>query len=397
MSVQKEYNKTTVELIEMVENVPELKHLLEKAITKGCAINPDKSTNPVQSLEDYYDFIDHSQKAMPWDIISCPGQPTVFGRMYQALCYCYFINCMQLEELEEKDFFTNSLQYMEPYREWLVEYCKSWGRHLSSPESWNKEYEELLMQQEELGMTKGWYEDPSNWHSFNDFFARHLKSPEQRPVSAPEENSIVVSPCDCTPQGVWDIDSESHIITESKIAIKSRVFNSVRNLITPESPYCDAFANGKFYHAFLNANDYHRYHFPLDGTIKELRIIPGNDALGGKVTWVPELRQYVVDCSVPGWQSIETRGLAIIDTGEYGIVAVMPIGMSQVASVNFESNLKAGDKIKKGAPLGYFLFGGSDFILVFQEKARFNLTAPKAGEGRWEHIFTGAKLGEICK
>lgn len=55
------------------------------------------------------------------------------------------------------------------------------------------------------------------------------------------------------------------------------------------------------------ANDYHRYHFPLDGVIKELRVIPGEDALGGSITWEPQLQQYVVDCSVPGWQSIETR------------------------------------------------------------------------------------------
>ena len=253
------------------------------------------------------------------------------------------------------------------------------------------------MQQEELGMTKGWYEESSNWKSFNDFFARRLKSPDQRPVASPEDNSVVASPCDCVPQGAWDIDSDSYIITDDKIAVKSRVFNSVRNLITPESPYCDEFANGVFYHAFLNANDYHCYHFPLDGVIKELRVVPGDDALGGNITWEPELQQYVVDCSVPGWQSIETRGLAIIETEEYGLVAVMPIGMSQVASVNFEKNLKVGDKVKKGDVLGYFLFGGSDFVLVFQEKARFKLTAPVEETGGWKHILTGEKLGELGK
>lgn len=384
-----------MKLRDLVEGNSELKMLLERAIDKGKAVNPDKETNPVQSLEEYYQFIEHSQRAMPWDIILCPGQPTVFGRMYQALCYCYFINCMPLEELEGRNLFTASVQYVEPYRSWLVEYCKAWGGYLSSPESWNKEYEEMLMKQQELGMTHGWYEDPSNWHSFNDFFARRLKSPEQRPVSSPDDNSVVVSPCDSTPQGVWNIDENSNIVTEDKIAVKSRVFNSVRNLITPESPYCDEFAGGVFYHAFLNANDYHRYHFPLDGVIKEMRVIPGDDALGGKVTWEPEMQQYVVDCSVPGWQSIETRALLILDTEKYGLVAVMPVGMSQVASVNFESNLKVGDRVKKGDPLGYFLFGGSDFVLVFQKRAGFKLTAPVKETGGWKHIFTGAKLGEL--
>lgn len=386
-----------MKLVELVEGNDELKMLLVKAIEKGKAINPDKESNPVQSLEDYYRFMEYSQKAMPWDIIFCPGQPSVFGRMYQALCYCYFINCMPLEELEGRNLFTASVQYVEPYRSWLIDYCKTWGRFLSSPDSWNKEYEEMMMQQEELGMTNGWYEDPSNWKSFNDFFARRLISPDVRPVASPGDNSVVVSPCDSTPQGVWEIDDESYIVTDKKIAVKSRVFNSVRNLITPESPYCNEFAGGVFYHAFLNANDYHRYHFPLDGVIKEMRIVPGDDALGGKVTWEPVLQQYVVDCSVPGWQSIETRGLLILDTEEYGLVAVMPIGMSQVASVNFESSLKVGDRVKKGDPLGYFLFGGSDFVLVFQKKAGFRLAAPAKDCGGWKHIFTGAKLGELGK
>ncbi len=75
----------------------------------------------------------------------------------------------------------------------------------------------------------------------------------------------------------------------------------------------------------------------------------------------------------------------------------MPIGMSQVASVNFEANLKVGDTVQKGDLLGYFLFGGSDFVLVFQEKAGFKLTAPTNGNDAWQHILMGEKLGELTK
>ena len=131
--------------------------------------------------------------------------------------------------------------------------------------------------------------------------------------------------------------------------------------------------------------------------IRELRVIPGDDALGGSITWEPELEQYVVDCSVPGWQSVETRGLAIIETEEYGLVAAMPIGMSQVASVNFEEHLQVGDTVKKGDMLGYFLFGGSDFVLVFQEKAGFQLTSPTNTNNGWQHILMGEQLGVFGK
>lgn len=59
------YNETTQQLISLVESDTRLKSLLTEAIEKGILINPDKSTNPAQSLEEYYDFIDYSQTAMP--------------------------------------------------------------------------------------------------------------------------------------------------------------------------------------------------------------------------------------------------------------------------------------------------------------------------------------------
>ncbi len=394
-STETNYSETTQELVDMVESTPQLKALLEEAIAKAKQQNPDKSTNPAQSLKEYYDFIDFSLTAMPWDVMICPGQPTIGGRMNQALCYCYYINTMPLESLEDENFFTASVQYVEPYRSWLIKYCKAWGEFLSTPESWNKEYEALVMQQPELGMD--WYEDPSNWKSFNDFFCRHLKSPDKRPIASPEDDSVVASPADCVPQGVWDIDEESYIVTDDSngVTLKSREFNSIRNLIGPESPYCDAFAGGKFYHAFLDVFDYHRYHFPVGGIIRELRVIPGDVALGGSITWEPDLQQYEVDCSVPGWQSIEARALAIIETEEYGLVAAMPMGMSQVSSVNIEPDLKVGDTVKKGDMLGYFLFGGSDFVIVFQKDANFKLTASKEGNGEYNHLLMGEKIGKF--
>ena len=63
---EKEYNETTKELIRIVEENPQVKMLLTKAIEKGKAINPDKSTNPAQSLEEYYDFVEWLQSNHYW-------------------------------------------------------------------------------------------------------------------------------------------------------------------------------------------------------------------------------------------------------------------------------------------------------------------------------------------
>ena len=51
--------------------------------------------------------------------------------------------------------------------------------------------------------------------------------------------------------------------------------------------------------------------------------------------------------------------------------------------------------VEKGDELGYFLFGGSDFVLVFQKDAGFRLSSPKDESGAWQHILMGEKLGEL--
>ena len=87
---------------------------------------------------------------------------------------------------------------------------------------------------------------------------------------------------------------------------------------------------------------------------------------------------------------IETRGLVVIETEEYGLVAVLPIGMSQISSVNFVENVKVGDKVTKGQEMGWFLFGGSDIVYLFQKKVSFTLETT-------DHQLQGEKLGKLTK
>ena len=61
-----------------------------------------------------------------------------------------------------------------------------------------------------FGLNRGWYEDPSHWRTFNQFFARHLKSADQWPIAA-ADHSIVVSPVDSIPQGIWAINNTSRV------------------------------------------------------------------------------------------------------------------------------------------------------------------------------------------
>ena len=333
---------------------------------------------------------------MPWSIVPNLPYSSLYDQIDQSLDYFYFVNDRPLPELKNKGYYNNSLQYHEPYRTWLINFVKEWGVYLSKEGSWKDEYYQKALADKRFGLQKDWYEDPSKWKSFNDFFARHLKSPDKRPIAFPHDSSIISSPADSKPQGVWNIDTYSNIAPQKGIAIKSTVFQSVAELIGKESAYRNAFANGTLTHTFLDVDDYHRYHVPFDGTIKEVRIIPGDDAVGGMITWDAKTRKYVLDTNTPGWQNIETRGCVIIENKTYGLVALLPIGMSQVSSVNFEDTIKAGKTVKKGDMLGYFLFGGSDIVMLFQSKVDFTLTVPQESNSAYRHVLMGEAYGKLA-
>lgn len=393
--VEVKHEPITEQLIVMVEHSPELKQMLLRSIEMAKTINPDKITNPAQTLEEYYTFVDWASKAMPWSILPNNPYSTLYDQICQSMIYFYFINDQPLPELEDKGYYNNSLQYHEPYRTWLILFTKDWGIYLNQEESWNDEYYKQVIADESFGMEKGWYEDPSNWKSFNDFFSKQLKSPDQRPIAAPEDPAVVVAPADSRSMGVWNIDGDSNIIHKDGVVVKSIRLKSVPVLFGEDSSYKNSFANGTFTHMFLDVNDYHRYHFPIDGVVKEVNVIEEDDAVGGFIDWDQENGEYIFNASTPGWQNIQTRGYVIVDTEKYGLVAVLPIGMSQVSSVNFEEDIEPGDVVKKGDPLGYFLFGGSDIILLFQDQVEFQLTVPEEedDDNDYEHLQMGEEYG----
>lgn len=389
------HGKKTLELIDIVEKNPNIKSLLITSIEQAKKINPDKKTNPAQTLEEYYDFIACAEKAMPWDVPPAALYSELYAKLDQGLCYYYFINDQPLKELEGKGFYNNSLQYVEPYASWLVSFNKGWGSFLNTEASWNGSYYQMALKDNKFGLKNNWYEDPKNWKTFNQFFSRYLKSSDQRPIADANDNSIVNSPADAQPQGIWQIDDKSNIIQKQGVPIKSGTLNSIEKLIGEESSYEKEFTNGSFTHTYLDVNDYHRYHFPISGTVKEVRIIPGQNAAGCILTWDTINKRYVYDASVPGWQSIETRGCVIMETDDFGLVALLPLGMSQVCSVNFEKNIQVGTKVKKGDMLGYFLFGGSDFMMIFQKKAGFKMDIAKDEKSSYKKLLMGERYGKL--
>ena len=384
------YSDFTKQFVQLVENNSELKQLLTESIEKCREINPDKESNPVQSLSEYYDLVEWSTKCMPWDIVPQPAGRDLFNRIDQSLNYFYWLVDQDLDELKDKGYYHPSLQYHEPFRSWLVDYTKEWGKYLSTEDSWNEEYLATVKANEKFGLQNGWYESEDNWHSFNDFFSRKLASADQRPIASPDDVSVVCSPADSEPQGLWEIDADGLLVQKDGVAIKSRSYRSTEELLAT-SAYRSSFANGTMTHTFLNVHDYHRYHFPVSGKILEKIDVPGDEAIGGDVVFDAETKTYIIKCDIPQWQAIETRAIVTLET-EYGIVAVMPIGMSQICACQWTDNVEVGKTVKKGDPMGYFLFGGSDIVMLFQSGVHVTLPDPLP-----EHVLMGEMFCTLSK
>ncbi len=335
-------------------------------------------------MEELYDFIDWAVTCMPWNVLTDASYPTLYGHIDQSVCYFWFLVDQPLPELEGKGYYYPTLQYHEPIASWCKEYSDDWGAFLSTEDSWNDLYYQRIKDDPTMNMQYGWYADTNVWHSFNEWFARHLIDPSVRPIA----DAAVVAPADSRPQGVWPIDENGDLFQKEGVVIKSANFTSVSQLLGPDSAYQDAFNGGTLTHTFLDVNDYHRYHFPVGGKIAELRKIPAVNGAGGITVWDPETQRYVLYADIPGWQMIETRDCVIIDTDEYGLVAVLPIGMSQICSCNWEEGLEVGAAVKKGDPMGYFLFGASDIVMVFQSGVDVELVCETEGSG-YAHMLMG--------
>jgi phosphatidylserine decarboxylase len=227
-------------------------------------------------------------------------------------------------------------------------------------------------------------EDYKAYRTFNQFFARHLK-PGMRPIAGLLDNRMLVSPADSTFVGWWQISEESEIyVEENKLDVKGIQW-SIHELLEG-SAYADRFKGGIFTHSFLNTYDYHRWHTPVQGKVVEARVIQGQAYLDVRVqpAIVDGKEVRVLNAlDGTGYQFVQTRGLIVIDS-PIGLVACLPMGMAQVSSVVITA--EEGVTLHKGEELGYFQFGGSDFVMVFERASNVQLiTQPDVhySQGTW--------------
>ncbi|KAJ5288964.1 Phosphatidylserine decarboxylase-related protein [Penicillium angulare] len=186
------------------------------------------------------------------------------------------------------------------------------------------------------------------FRNFNEFFYRALK-PEARPCSAPDDPRVVVSPADCR-SVVFDQITEA-----TGIWVKGREFSIARLLGNAYPEDAARYQNGALGVFRLAPQDYHRFHIPVDGIVGEPKTIEGEYYTVNPMAVRSALDVY----------GENVRILVPIDSVSHGRVMVVCVGAMMVGSTVITR--KAGEKVSRAEELGYFKFGGSTLLVLFEE------------------------------
>ncbi|KAF8545511.1 phosphatidylserine decarboxylase-domain-containing protein [Trichophaea hybrida] len=182
--------------------------------------------------------------------------------------------------------------------------------------------------------------------TFNEFFYRELK-PGARPCSAPDNPKVIVSPADCRCVTFNRIDEAT------KIWIKGREFSVARLLGDAYPEDAKRFEKGALGIFRLAPQDYHRFHIPVDGVMGKPKPIKGEYYTVNPMAIRSALDVY----------GENVRVCVPIDSQEHGRVMVICVGAMMVGSTVITAN---PGKVARTDELGYFQFGGSTIILLFE-------------------------------
>ncbi len=220
-------------------------------------------------------------------------------------------------------------------------FSKWYGRRMSKPESAAR-IEPFI---EKYGLNPNDFaEPPSSFRSFNEFFYRKL-NPAARPIaSAP-----IVFPADGRHLGFPDISKIDSFF------VKGQTFDLPALLA--DAKLAEKYAKGSLVLSRLCPVDYHRFHFPAAGVPSETKLIPGPLFSVSPIALAEKL-SYL-------WTN--KRTITELKTEDFGTILLMEIGATCVGTI--AQTFTPGQPVEKGAEKGYFAFGGSSTITIFEPGA----------------------------
>ncbi len=349
-------NRIVNNLQTRVDHDDALKKELIRSIKEAAWTPPGTAT--IKTLGDFYDYLNRLLGTTPVD--------SDFDNLFHGL---YYIISQDDNALQQKKEFAG-------FQQWLEVFVEVYGAFMNTAESANG-LDSFLT--DVTFSIQDFEIDPGGFNTFNSFFCRRIK-PGKRPIgtrtqafdpprpghpvgTTPYEDPkfihermsndrVITVPADSVYKGWWPISADSAITVS-----KGNQY-SIKELLKG-SKYADEFKNGIFTHSYLTVFTYHRYHVPVRGKVLETSVIM--DQVYATVSMDKKGDLGAADPT--GYQFTQERGLIVLDS-PVGYVALLPIGMDFISSCNF--TVDVGDYLNKGDEFGYFLFGGSDMIMLFQ-------------------------------
>ncbi|WP_146602560.1 archaetidylserine decarboxylase [Novipirellula aureliae] len=179
--------------------------------------------------------------------------------------------------------------------------------------------------------------------NFNEFFYRKLK-PEARPID-PDPSSIAF-PADGRHLCVPDLSQCDGLFVKGEMFDLATLLN--------DKHLSEQYAQGSLLLSRLCPVDYHRFHFPVAG-------VPGSTRqINGPLYSVNPIAL----CQNIHILTTNKRCLTELETESFGKVLLIEIGATCVGSVC--QTYAEGVRVAKGDEKGYFRFGGSSTITIFE-------------------------------
>lgn len=250
---------------------------------------------------------------------------------------------------------------------------------------------ELLIKRKFLSALAGWYMDKkisarkikkfinqynldmsayqipeTGFETFNEFFYRKIKSSER-----PTGNGII-SPADGKILGFQNINElNSFFVKGCEFSLESFLQNK---------QLAEKYKDGSMFIVRLAPTDYHRFHFPASGIVSQTDLIKGKYYSVSPLALKNSLEIFC--------QNIRT--FSTLKTKHYGDVLISEVGATMVGSV--VQTYKSHKQVEKGAEKGYFAFGGSTVVLIFEKgKIKINDEIIRCTKNGWE---TKINMGE---
>jgi len=183
--------------------------------------------------------------------------------------------------------------------------------------------------------------EKQEFSSFNDFFTRRLKK-SARPVN--NDTNVVVSPADGKLMAWADVSETDFLIKGYRFDVYSFLRDTV---------LASRYKNSSMIVIRLAPDDYHRFHFPVSGKVSPVKKINGYYYSVNPIA----LRE-ITDIFL-----LNKREYTVITNDLFGQIVMAEVGATMVGSI---MQTYTGDTVVKGEEKGYFKFGGSTVVLLFE-------------------------------